>query len=55
MKQLGLTVKIKRKYRVTTQSKHHHPVADNVLNREFNPGRPNQAWVSDISVPQQAA
>ena len=49
MKQLGLTVKIKRKYRVTTQSKHHHPVADNVLNREFNPGRPNQAWVSDIT------
>lgn len=49
MKQLGLAVKIKRKYRVTTQSKHDLPVADNVLNREFNPDKPNQAWVSDIT------
>lgn len=49
MKQLGLVVKVKRKYRVTTQSKHDLPVAENVLNREFNPDKPNQAWVSDIT------
>lgn len=49
MKQRGLVVKIKRKYRVTTQSKHNLPVAENVLNREFNPQKPNQAWVSDIT------
>lgn len=49
MKQLGLVVKIKRKYRVTTQSQHDLPVADNVLNREFNQTAPNQAWVSDIT------
>ena len=49
MKRLGLTVKIKRKYRVTTQSRHDLPVAPNVLNREFNPPKPNQAWVSDIT------
>ena len=24
-------------------------IADNVLNREFSPGMPNQAWVSDIT------
>lgn len=24
-------------------------VADNLLNRQFNPGSPNQAWVSDIT------
>jgi putative transposase len=49
MKRLGLAVKIKRKYRVTTQSQHDLPVAGNVLNRQFNPGQPDQAWVADIT------
>jgi transposase InsO family protein len=49
MKRLGLVVKIKRKYRVTTQSQHDLPVAGNVLNRQFNPGQPNHAWVADIT------
>ena len=49
MKQLRLRVKMRRKYRVTTDSHHPWPVADNVLNRDFNPQRPNQAWVSDIT------
>lgn len=49
MKRLGLAVKIKRKYRVTTQSQHDLPVAGNVLNRQFNPSKPDQAWVADIT------
>lgn len=49
MKRLGLVVKMKRKYRVTTQSKHDLPVAGNVLNRQFNPSQPDQAWVADIT------
>jgi len=49
MKRLGLVVKIKRKYRVTTQSQQGLPVADNVLNRAFNQTSPNQAWVADIT------
>lgn len=49
MKRLGLTVKIKRKYRITTQSRHDLPVAGNVLNREFNQTSPNRAWVTDIT------
>ena len=53
MKRLGLVVKSKRRYCVTTQSQHDLPVAPNVLNREFNPSQPNQAWVTDISVLQQ--
>jgi putative transposase len=49
MKRLNLTVKHKRKYKATTDSKHHLPVATNVLNREFCPSVPNQAWGTDIT------
>jgi transposase InsO family protein len=49
MKQLQLKVKQKRKYKVTTDSKHNFPVAKNVLNREFSPSAPNQAWGTDIT------
>ena len=41
-KALNLTVKQKRKYKVTTDSKHHLPVAENVLQREFSPQAPNR-------------
>jgi len=49
MKVLNLKVKQKRKYKVTTDSKHHLPVADNVLDRKFSPQAPNQAWGTDIT------
>lgn len=49
MRKDGLYAKTKRKFRVTTDSNHNQPVAPNLLNREFNPARPNQAWVSDIT------
>ena len=49
MKKLGLVVKSKRKYQVTTDSKHALLVADNVLNRAFSPAAPNQVWASDIT------
>ncbi len=29
--------------------KHALPISPNVLNRQFNPTRPNQAWVADIT------
>lgn len=41
--------KTKRKFKATTNSKHNYPVADNILNRNFNPSRPNEAWVADIT------
>ena len=47
MKSLQLKVKQKRKFKVTTDSNHKLPVATNVLNREFSPSAPNQAWGSD--------
>jgi transposase InsO family protein len=49
MKKAGLVVQQKRRFKVTTDSRHHYPVAENLLNREFNPGAPNQAWGSDIT------
>jgi len=49
MKALKLKVKQKRKYKVTTDSKHNFPVAKNVLNRDFSPSAPNQAWGTDIT------
>ena len=49
MKRLGLVVKAKRRFRVTTDSRHGLPVAANVLARQFNPTGVNQVWASDIT------
>lgn len=51
----GLRPVYRRPYRVTTDSNHRKPVAPNVLDRRFTDWKINQAWVGDISVPQQAA
>ena len=39
----------KRKFRVTTNSKHDYPVWPNVLDRNFIAQKPNTVWVSDIT------
>lgn len=39
----------RRKFRVTTNSKHDYPVWPNILNRSFIVERPNAVWVSDIT------
>ncbi len=49
MKSLGLKAKAKKKFKVTTDSVHHVPVAANVLNRDFIASGANQKWVGDIS------
>lgn len=49
MKLMGLVVKRKRKFRITTQSNHRLPVAQNILNRQFRPAKPNQAWGTDVT------
>ncbi len=38
-----------RRYRATTDSKHNLPVAENHLNRQFDPAAPNEAWAADIT------
>ena len=49
MKEMNLVVKLKRKYKATTNSHHKLPVADNILDRSFCPTKPNSAWGSDIT------
>jgi putative transposase len=45
----GLYGRTKRKFVVTTDSKHLRPVAENLLARDFLPEKPNQVWASDIT------
>jgi len=54
MRENGVVSKHKRKFRVTTNSKHNHPVAENKLQRRFSVSDPGQCWVSDITyIPTQ--
>jgi putative transposase len=45
----GLFCKTKRKFRVTTDSKHNKPISPNLLNRQFDVIRPDTHWVGDIT------
>ena len=45
----GLAGRRRRRFRVTTQSRHPFPVAPNVLARQFARAAPDQAWVTDIT------
>ena len=48
-KKLGLRCRQKRKFKVTTDSKHKLPVAENLLGRRFQVDEPNKVWLSDIT------
>jgi putative transposase len=50
MKAAGIQAKSQRRFRVTTtDSNHSHPIAENVVNRNFRPSQKNQTWVADIT------
>lgn len=49
MRENAIRPKTKRKFRVTTDSKHNKPIYANYLARQFNAATPNQRWVSDIT------
>jgi transposase InsO family protein len=40
---------MKKKFKITTDSKHKYQTAPNILNRDFKASAPNQKWVSDIT------
>lgn len=49
MREHGIRARHKRRFKATTDSQHALPVADNLLDRNFNPGQPDQVWTSDIT------
>ena len=49
MKRLGLKVIQRQAYKATTRRNDSHPVADNLLNQDFNPAQANQAWAGDVT------
>src|ERR1035437_3905649 len=46
---LGLRCKQKRKFKATTYSSHNLPIAENLLNQQFQVSEPNKVWLSDIT------
>jgi putative transposase len=49
MKNNGIQARGKRKFAVTTDSKHSLPIAPNLLQRDFTASAPNQVWTGDIT------
>lgn len=49
MRLAGISSVRRRSYKITTNSNHSHPIAPNLLQRNFSFDRPDQAWVGDIT------
>ncbi len=49
MRLRGLQAKQTKQYKATTKRNKSHPVAPNLLQRDFVAERPNQKWLSDIT------
>ena len=48
-RKLGLHCRQKRKFKMTTDSRHSLPVAENLLGQHFEATAPNQTWLTDIT------
>jgi putative transposase len=49
MRENGLEARRKRRFRKTTDSKHSHPIAPNVVARKFDVAAPNRVWATDVT------
>ena len=49
MRENDIKARTKKRYKATTNSRHSHPVAQNILNRDFTADAPNLKWVGDIT------
>jgi len=49
MKKHGIKSKMRKRYKITTNSRHKLPVAENLVEMRFNPERANNLWSSDIT------
>ena len=49
MRENGLVARQKRRFVHTTDSRHPHPIAPNLLDRDFDPKTANTAWAGDVT------
>ena len=49
MREQGIRAKAPRRFVRTTDSNHRLPVAENILDRNFEPEEPNESWCADIT------
>jgi len=49
MRDHNIKAKTKKKFKVTTNSKHKLPIAPNLLEQDFLVSKPDRVWVSDIT------
>ncbi len=49
MQQHSIRARGKRRFRITTDSRHGLPVAPNLLDRNFTAAMPNQIWAGDVT------
>ena len=49
MKNHGILAKTKRKFKVTTHSKHRYPISPNLVAQNYSADKPNAIWSSDIT------
>jgi len=49
MRLIGLRAKQTKRYKATTRRNKRHPVAPNLLKRDFTADRPDQKWLGDIT------
>jgi transposase InsO family protein len=49
MRRLGLLARRPKRFRVTTDSAHDMPIAENTLGRRFEASQPNRIWTTDIT------
>lgn len=49
LEEAGLTSRLRRKFKATTNSNHNYPIAPNLLKQDFVSVKPNEKWVGDIT------
>lgn len=49
MRRHGIQAKTRRKFKITTNTKHSYPLAPNRLQQSFHADTPNRIWVSDMT------
>jgi putative transposase len=49
MRENGIAARRVKKFKVTTDSRHSEPIAENLLDRRFTVCQPDKVWVSDIT------